>query len=90
MDTRQAILQVAESVVNERREKPYRHAHTDEEIINDLNEGIVSGKYDGIVADTFLKNYDEIINKASQKSDAALTTYQKLQRNYDQVYKSFV
>ena len=90
MDTRQAIIQVAEAVVNARRKKPYRPAHTDEEITNDLNEGIISGKYDGIVADTFLKNYDEIINKAMQKADAALTTYQKLQRNYEQVYKGFV
>ena len=90
MDNRQAILQVAEFVVNAREPKPYRPAYTDEQITSDLNEGIVSGKYDGIVADTFLKNYDEIMAKAAQKAEAALITYQKLQRNYEQVYKSFV
>ena len=70
--------------------KPYRPAHTKEEIIEDLNAGIISGKYEAIVADTFLKNYDEIMEKAAQRADAALVTHQKLLRNYKQVYKSLV
>lgn len=89
MNNKQAILQVAEQVVNSREDKPYRKGHTKEEIIADLNDGIVLGKYDGIVADTFLKYYDEIIEKAAQKADAALVNHQKLLRNYEQVYKSF-
>lgn len=68
--------------------KPYREAYTKEEIIDDLNNGIISGKYEGIVADTFLKNYDEIMDKAKQKADMALVTHQKLLRNYNQVYSS--
>lgn len=88
MNNKDAILQVAEYVVNSCADKPYRQAYSKEEIIADLNEGIVSGKYDGIVADTFLKYFDEIMDKATQKADAALVTHQKLQRNYEQVYKS--
>lgn len=88
MNSKDAILQVAEYVVNAREEKPYRKAHSKEEIIADLNAGIVSGRYDGIVADTFLKYFDEIMDKATQKAEAALVTHQKLQRNYEQVYTS--
>lgn len=88
MGQKEAILQISEQVVNSMEPKPYREARTKEEIIDDLNNGIISGKYEGIVTDTFLKNYDEIMDKAKQKADMALVTHQKLQRNYNQVYSS--
>ena len=88
MGEKEAILQISEQVVNAMEAKPYREAYTKEEIVDDLNNGIISGKYDAIVADTFLKYYDEIMDKAKQKADMALVTHQKLQRNYSQVYSS--
>lgn len=88
MGEKEAILQISEQVVNSMEAKPYREAYTKEEIIDDLNNGIISGKYDGIVTDTFLKYYDEIMDKAKQKAEMALVTHQKLQRNYNQVYSS--
>lgn len=88
MGEKEAILQISEQVVNAMEAKPYREAYTKEQIVDDLNNGIISGKYDGIVADTFLKYYDEIMNQAKQKADMALVTHQKLQRNYNQVYSS--
>lgn len=90
MGNKEAILQISEQVVNAMEPKPYREAYTRQEIIDDLNNGIISGKYDAIVADTFLKNYDEIMDKAAQKAETALVTHQKLLRNYNQVYKSLV
>lgn len=90
MGQKEAILQISEHVVNSMEPKPYREAHTKEEIINDLNNGIISGKYEAIVTDTFLKNYDVIMDKAKQKAETALITHQKLLRNYNQVYKSLV
>lgn len=90
MGKKEAILQISEQVVNAMEPKPYRPAHTKEEIMEDLNVGIISGKYEAMVADTFLKNYDEIMDKAAQKAEAALVTHQKLLRNYKQVYKSLV
>lgn len=89
MNTKQAILQIAEEAVNMSRDKSYRKAHSKDEIVRELNDGIISGKYDGVVADTFLKYYDEIIEKATEKADMALVTYQRLQRNSEQVYKNF-
>lgn len=89
MNNKQAILQISESVVNMCSEKAYRKAYTKEEVVKELNDGIVSGKFEGIVADTFLKHYDEIMEKAMQKAKAALIMYQKLKRNSDQVYKNF-
>lgn len=89
MNTKQAILQIAEIVVNMCSEKPYRKAYSKEEVVKELNDGIVSGKFDGIVADTFLKYYDEIMEKAMEKAEAALVMYQKLKRNSDLVYKNF-
>ena len=89
MNNKQAILQIAEEVVNMWSEKPYRKAYTKEEVVKELNDGIVSGKFDGIVTDSFLRNYDEIMEKAMQKAEAALTMYQKLKKNSDQVYKNF-
>ena len=68
----------------------YRDAHTRQEILDDLNNGIIAGKYDGIVADTFVRNYDEIMDKAAARAAAALVTHQKLMRNYNQVYRSLV
>jgi len=88
MGEKEAILQISEQVVNAMEPKPYREAHTKEEIVDDLNNGIISGKYEGIVADTFLKYYDEIMDQAKQKAEMALVTHQKLQRNYNQVYSS--
>lgn len=88
MGEKEAILQISEQVVNAMEAKPYREAYTKEEIVDDLNNGIISGKYDGIVADTFLKYYDEIMDQAKKKAEMALVTHQKLQRNYNQVYSS--
>ncbi|MCI8966745.1 MAG: HD domain-containing protein [Lachnospiraceae bacterium] len=88
MGEKEAILQISEQVINAMEPKPYREAYTKEEIVDELNNGIISGKYEGIVADTFLKHYDEIMEKAKQKADMALITHQKLQRNYNQVYTS--
>ena len=89
MNTKQAILQTAETVVSMINDKPYRKAYNKEDIMEELNNGIVSGKYDGVVADTFLRYYDEIVDKAFQKAQVALTTHQRLLRNYEQVYKNF-
>ena len=86
---KQAILQTAETVVSMINDKPYRKAYNKEDIMEELNNGIVSGKYDGVVADTFLRYYDEIVEKAFQKAQVALTTHQRLLRNYEQVYKNF-
>lgn len=90
MGTKEAILQISEQVVNAMEPKPYREAHTRQEILDDLNNGIIVGKYDGIVADTFVRNYDEIMDKAAARAAAALVTHQKLMRNYNQVYRSLV
>ena len=90
MGTKEAILQISEQVVNAMEPKPYRDAHTRQEILDDLNNGIIAGKYDGIVADTFVRNYDEIMDKAAARAAAALVTHQKLMRNYNQVYRSLV
>lgn len=89
MNEKQAILQLAETVTNMSTDKPYRKAHTKEEIIRELNEGIVSGKFEGIVADTFIKHYDDIMNKAKEKAKNTLVTHEKLKRNSEQVYKNF-
>ena len=83
MNTKQAILQTAETVVSMINDKPYRKAYNKEDIMEELNNGIVSGKYDGVVADTFLRYYDEIVEKAFQKAQVTLTTHQRLLRNYD-------
>ena len=88
MGEKEAILQISEQVVNSMEPKPYREAYTREEIIDELNNGIISGKYEGIVADTFLKHYDEIMDQAKKKADMALVTHQKLLRNYNQIYSS--
>lgn len=90
MSNKDAILQISEYVVNAMREKPYRGAHTKNEIIDNINNGIITGRYDAIVADMFLKNYDDIIELAEDKADMALMMYQKLLRNYKQVYNSLV
>lgn len=89
MNTKQAILQTAETVVSMINDEPYRKAYNKEDIMEELNNGIVSGKYDGVVADTFLRYYDEIVEKAFQKAQVTLTTHQRLLRNYEQVYKNF-
>lgn len=88
MSTKEAILQLAEYVVNSIEDKPYRSAYSKEEVIESLNRGIISGEYEAIVTDTLLKNFDDIIEHAQDKADVALVTYQKLLRNYKQVYSS--
>lgn len=90
MSNKDAILQISEYVVNAMREKPYRMAHTKNEITDNLNNGIITGRYDAIVTDTFMKHYDDIIEIAEDKADMALVMYQKLLRNYKQVYNSLV
>jgi hypothetical protein len=87
MNNKDAILQIAEHVVSSMEPKPYRMARSKEEIMDDMNLGIISGKYEGIVADTFVKYYDDIMDNAQQRANAALMTHQKLQRNYMQAYK---
>ena len=88
MTNKDAILQISEYVVNAMDEKPYRRAYTKKEITDNLNNGIISGTYEAIVTDTFMKHYDDIIELAEDKADLALIMYQKLLRNYKQVYNS--
>jgi Response regulator containing a CheY-like receiver domain and an HD-GYP domain len=88
MTNKDAVLQLSEYVVNAMREKPYRRAYTKKEITENLNNGIISGRYEAIVTDTFMKHYDDIIEIAEDKADMALVMYQKLLRNYKQVYNS--
>lgn len=89
MSEKQAILQISESVVNMNTDKPYRKAFSKEEIVEDINMGIINGKYEGVVADTLLKNYDDIMTKATEKAKSAMVTHQKLKRNSEQVYRNF-
>lgn len=88
MTSKDAILQISEYVVNALEEKPYRRAYTKKEITDNLNNGIISGTYEAIVTDTFMKHFDDIIELAEDKADMALIMYQKLLRNYKQVYNS--
>ncbi|MDE7207580.1 MAG: HD domain-containing protein, partial [Lachnospiraceae bacterium] len=88
MTNKDAILQISEYVVNAMKEKPYRRAYTKKEIIDNLNNGIITGRYEAIVTDTFMKYYDDIIEIAEDKADMAMVMYQKLLRNYKQVYNS--
>lgn len=88
MTDKDAILQISEYVVNSMEEKPYRRAYTKDEIIESINNGILVGTYEPIVADALLKNFDDIMELAQDKADVALVTYQKLLRNYKQVYNS--
>lgn len=89
INDKMALLQIAESVTNMSQKKPYREAFTRDQIIEHLNDGILGSKYDGIIADTLVRNFDEIMNNASKRATNAIATYEKLQRNYEQVYKNF-
>lgn len=89
MNEKQAIIQIAETVVSMSTDKPYRQALTKDVIIEELNNGIISGKYDGIIADTLIKNYDEIMTKALEKAKLTLATHEKLKKKSEQVYKRF-
>jgi HD-GYP domain-containing protein (c-di-GMP phosphodiesterase class II) len=88
MNTKDAILQISEYVANSIEDKPYRSARTKNQIMDDLNMGIISGKYDGVVADVFVRHYDEIIGKAKQRADRTMLMHQKLSRNYQQAYNN--
>ena len=90
MNTKQAILQVSENVVQMAQKKAYREAFTKDEIINYLTECIVSGHFEGVVTDTLLKHYDEIMDKANEKAKSALVTHEKLKQQYEQVYNKFM
>lgn len=85
-----AILQISETVVNMSIRKNYREAFSKEEILKELNDGIISGKYEGIAADTMVKFYDDIMQKAHEKAKITLLTHQKLKFNTEKVYKNFM
>ena len=88
MTSNDAILQISEYVVNAMEEKPYRPAYTREEIEAEITNGMLDGRYEPNVANTLLKHFDDILELAQDKADIALVTYQKLLRNYKQVYSS--
>lgn len=88
MTPRDAILQISEYVVNAMEDKPYRNAFTRDEIVESLKNGMIEGRYEPAVTETLLVNYDDIVELAQDKADIALVTYQKLLRNYKQVYNS--
>lgn len=90
MNMKQAILQVSENVVQMAQKKAYREAFTKDEIINYLTESIVNGHFEGVVTDTLLKYYDDIMDKASEKAKSALITHEKLKQQYEQVYNKFM
>lgn len=90
MNRKEAILQVAESVVHLSNEKPYRCAYSKEHIMQNLNDAVVEGQLDSRVTDILIQNYDEIMKKAGEKAKSALITHKKLKQHYEQVYKNFM
>lgn len=89
ISNKQAILQVADTVVGMTNERPYRKPKTKEEVTEILLEEVNNGHLNDFVVDTFIDNYDTIMEKVRVKSEASLVMHKKLAMQYSKVYSLY-
>lgn len=89
ISSKQAILQVADTVVGMTNERPYRKPKTKEEVTEILLEEVNNGHFSDFVVDTFIDNYDNIMEKVKAKSEASLVMHKKLASQYGKVYSMY-
>ena len=89
ISSKQAILQVADTVVGMTNERPYRKPKTKEEVTEILLEEVNNGHFSDFVVDTFIDNYDNIMEKVKVKSEASLVMHKKLASQYGKVYSMY-
>lgn len=85
INSKQAILQVADTVVGMTNERAYRKPKTKEEVTEILLEEVTNGHFSDYVVDTFIDNYDKIMEKVKVRSEASLVMHKKLAAQYSKV-----
>lgn len=87
MSRLQKILQVADTVTGLTTPRSYRTPKTKEEVIAILKEETEKGKFSKEVVRTFIYYYDPIMEGVRLKSVEMLSTYKKLEENYEITYR---
>lgn len=89
MNQQQRILQVADTIVGLTNERSYRKPVHKDKVIIILNEEAAKNKMNNHVVRTFIKSYDEIMEKVQTKTADIMKMYQTLNSQYDMVNARF-
>lgn len=89
INSKQAILQVADTVVGMTNERAYRQPKTKDEVIEILLEEVNEGHFNDFVVNTFIDNYDKIMEKVKARSEVSLVMHKKLATQYEKVYSLY-
>ncbi len=85
----QKLLQVADVVTGLFNKRSYRGAMSKDEIVEILIEETARGKLNKSIVDIMITFYDEIMSEVEKEAKKMLTTYNKLNTNYEVVSKQF-
>lgn len=87
MNRLQQILQVADTVTGLTAPRSFREPRSKDQVIAILKEEADKGKFNKEVVRAFVSFYDRIMEGVEQKSKQMLSTYNKLEDNYEITYK---
>lgn len=87
MNRLQQILQVADTVTGLTAPRSYREPRTKDQVLSILKEEADKGKYNKEIIRAFTNFYDKIMEGAEGKSKLILSTYKKLEENYEATFK---
>ena len=81
----QRILQVADTVTGLITVRPYRKVKEKDAVIAILEDEVNHNKLQRVVIKAFISNYDKIMKTVAKEADATLSTFRKLNTQYDLV-----
>ncbi len=90
MNMSQKILQVADTVTGLTAERVYRKPKNKESVIAILTDEANHNKFRMDIVQTFINNYDGIMDKVNERSKTILEMFHKLKKQYEQVSKALI
>lgn len=85
----QYILQVADTLTSMLAKRAYKAAEEKAQIIEELQAECTKGKLDVETVETVIRNYDDIMAKASEESRGILTMHTKLNTQFKKISSQF-
>lgn len=83
MNKLQKILQVADTITGLTSKRSYRAQKSKEQVIGILKEEADKGRLNKEIVKTFISFYDQIMGEVEKKSEQMVSTYIKLNENYE-------
>ncbi|MCR4908501.1 MAG: HD domain-containing protein [Lachnospiraceae bacterium] len=90
MNLPQKIMQVADTVTGLTCKRSFRPTKPKEAVISILRDEVGRNKFRMDIVETFIGNYDEIMELVHKEAEESLSMWRRLEKQYEQVKAAFV